>query len=149
MAIRTVATVLREGHPVDVGNLRIHTGAGTTIMHLNDGVQDNLRNAQYCEIEMATDIEVAKYPRNIQLPDQAIDTKIELKARQARFPRTDAGIGEFGLFARKETDAGVRGGDSLMLTPMRIGPNMSRRRGPCCAPAPEFKLIEVQGVHEL
>jgi hypothetical protein len=105
MAIRTVATVLREGHPVDVGNLRIHTGAGTTIMHLNDGVQDNLGDAQYFEIEMATDMEVAKYPRNIQLPDQAIDTKIELKARQARFPRTDAGIGEFGLLARKETDA--------------------------------------------
>jgi hypothetical protein len=105
MAIRTVATVLREGHPVDVGNLRIHTGAGTTIMHLNDGVQDNLGDAQYFEIEMATDMEVAKYPRNILLPDQAIDTKIELKARQTRFPRTDVGIGEFGLLARKETDA--------------------------------------------
>jgi hypothetical protein len=105
MAIRTVATVLREGHPVDVGNLRIHTGAGTTIMHLNDGVQDNLGVAQYFDIEMATDMEVAKYPRNIHLPDQAIDTKIELKGRQTRWARTDAGIGEFGLLARKETEA--------------------------------------------
>ncbi|MEA2895972.1 MAG: hypothetical protein QOJ84_1587 [Bradyrhizobium sp.] len=105
MATRTVATVLHEGQPRDVGSLRIHAGAGTTIMHLNDGAPDDLGVPKFFEIEMASDLEVAKYPKGIVLPDQAIDVNVDLRDRQRRWPPVAPGIGRFGLFARKETDA--------------------------------------------
>jgi len=105
MAVRTVATTLHAGEPCDVGSLRIHTGAGTTIMHLNDGVQNDLGDPQFFDVEMVTDMQVAATPRNIQLPDQAIDPRIKIDFRQSRFPATGVGVGGFGLLARKETDA--------------------------------------------
>jgi hypothetical protein len=52
-----------------------------------------------------TDQEVATFPRGIQLPTQAIDTSVSIKDKNRRFLKTDDGIGQFGLFARKATDA--------------------------------------------
>jgi hypothetical protein len=47
MAIRTIATVLREGDPVHAGNVRIHRGASTTVMNLNDGVARAILQLSY------------------------------------------------------------------------------------------------------
>jgi hypothetical protein len=105
MSTRTVATVAREGKPQDVGSIRIHAGAGTTIMQLNDGRPNELGEQQLFEIEIMTDQEVATYPRGVHLPTQAIDTKVSIEVKNRRFLRTDDGIGQFGLFARKATDA--------------------------------------------
>lgn len=105
MSTRTVATVAREGTPQDVGSIRIHAGAGTTIMQLNDGRPNDLGEQQLFEVEMMTDQEVATYPRGVHLPEQAIDTEVSIDAKNRRFARTDGGIGQFGLFARKATDA--------------------------------------------
>jgi hypothetical protein len=41
-SVRTVATVSSLGESHDVGSLRIHSGGGTRIMHLNDGAPDDL-----------------------------------------------------------------------------------------------------------
>lgn len=105
MSTRTVATVAREGKPQDVGSIRIHAGASTTIMQLNDGRPNELGEQQLFEVEIMTDQEVATYPRGVQLPFQAIDTSVSIKSKDRRFQKTDDGIGQFGLFARKVTDA--------------------------------------------
>jgi hypothetical protein len=105
MSTRTVATVLREGQPKDVGSLRVHAGAGTMIMHLNDGPPDALGEQQPFEIEMTTDVEVARIPRGVNLEDQAVEINVNLKDRIKRWPKTADGIGQFRLFARKATDA--------------------------------------------
>ena len=67
MSTRTVATVAREGKPQDVGSIRIHAGAGTTIMQLNDGRPDDLGEQQLFEVEIMTDQDVAAFPRGVQL----------------------------------------------------------------------------------
>lgn len=105
MSTRTVATVAREGKAQDVGSIRIHAGAGTTIMQLNDGRPNDLGEQELFEVEIMTDQDVAAFPRGVQLEDQAIDTDVSIKDRSKRFQRTDDGIGQFGLFARKATDA--------------------------------------------
>jgi hypothetical protein len=105
MSTRTVATVAREGKPQDVGSIRIHAGAGTTIMQLNDGRPNELGEQQLFEVEIMTDQEVATFPRGVQLPLEAIDTSVSIKDKNRRFQRTDDGIGQFGLFARKATEA--------------------------------------------
>jgi hypothetical protein len=76
MSTRTVATVAREGKAQDVGSIRIHAGAGTTIMQLNDGRPNELGEQQPFEVEMMTDQDVAAFPRGVQLEDQAIDTDV-------------------------------------------------------------------------
>jgi Lhr-like helicase len=105
MSTRTVATVAREGTAQDVGSIRIHAGAGTTIMQLNDGRPNDLGEQQPFEVEMMTDQDVTTFPRGVQLQNQAIDTEVSIKDKNKRFQRTGDGIGQFGLFARKATDA--------------------------------------------
>jgi hypothetical protein len=105
MSTRTVATVAREGKPQDVGSIRIHAGAGTTIMQLNDGRPDDLGEQQLFEVDIMTDQDVAAFPRGVSLEQQAIDTKVSIKDRNKRFQKTGDGIGQFGLFARKATEA--------------------------------------------
>lgn len=105
MSTRTVATVAREGVPQDVGSIRIHAGAGTTIMQLNDGRPDDLGEQQLFEVDVTTDLEVAEFRRGLQLPIQAIDKEISGDPKNRRFLKTDEGVGQFGLFARKATDA--------------------------------------------
>jgi hypothetical protein len=61
MSTRTVATVAHQGEARDVGSIRIHAGAGTTIMQLNDGRPNDLGEQQLFEVEMMTDQEVAAY----------------------------------------------------------------------------------------
>lgn len=53
--------------PQDVGSIRIHAGAGTTIMQLNDGRPNELGEQQLFEVEIMTDQEVATFPRGVQL----------------------------------------------------------------------------------
>jgi hypothetical protein len=105
MSTRTVATVARLGDPQDFGSVRIHAGAGAMIMQLNDGRADPLGVQQLFEAEMMTDQEVAAFPRGVHLEDQAIDIDVGIKDKAKRFQRTGDGIGQFGLFARKTTDA--------------------------------------------
>jgi len=118
MSTRTVATVAREGTPQDVGSIRIHAGAGTTIMQLNDGRPNELGEQQLFQVEIMTDQEVATYPRGVRLETQAIDTEVSIDARNRRFLRTDDGIGQFGLFARKATDA-------VFVEAMRCNPRLN------------------------
>jgi hypothetical protein len=74
-------------------------------MQLNDGRPNELGEQQLFEVEIMTDQEVATFPRGVQLPLQAIDTGVSIKDKNRRFQRTDDGIGQFGLFARKATEA--------------------------------------------
>jgi hypothetical protein len=74
-------------------------------MQLNDGRPNDLGQQQLFEVEMMTDQEVVAFPSGVHLEDKAIDTKVSIKDRNKRFQRTGDGIGHFGLFARKATDA--------------------------------------------
>ena len=46
-SVRTVATVSRMGTSRDVGSVRIHAGAGTRIMHLNDGAPNEFGESPF------------------------------------------------------------------------------------------------------
>jgi hypothetical protein len=74
-------------------------------MQLNDGRPNELGEQQLFEVAIMTDQEVATFPRGVQLPLQAIDTSVSIKYKNRRFQRTADGIGQFGLFARKATEA--------------------------------------------
>ena len=52
-----------------------------------------------------TDQEVVPFRRGFQLPIQAIDQGVSIEHKTRRFLKTDDGVGKFGLFARKATDA--------------------------------------------
>jgi hypothetical protein len=105
MAIRTVATVQRDGVPIDVGSLRVHAGAGTTIMNLNSGVEDEFGQPKFFQANEMVDNEVMKWPKNVSLNEQAIDPQIENPAGKPRWTVTAQFPFRFGLLARKETDA--------------------------------------------
>ena len=105
MSTRTVATVAREGKPQDVGSIRIHAGAGTTIMQLNDGRPNELGEQELFTVDLMTDQEVVQFRKSLQLPMQAIDQEVSIDRKNMRFLKTDDGVGQFGLFARKATDA--------------------------------------------
>jgi len=105
MSTRTVATVAREGEPQDVGSIRIHAGAGTTIMQLNDGRPNELGEQEFFEVDLMTDQEVVPFRRGFQLTTQAVDQGVSIEHKSRRFLKTEDGVGKFGLFARKATDA--------------------------------------------
>jgi hypothetical protein len=77
MAIRTVATIQHDGFPTRVGSLTVHAGAGTTIMNLNSGVEDENGQAKFFGAEVITDNDVMGWQRNVTLPEQAVDPDIE------------------------------------------------------------------------
>ena len=90
MSTRTVATVAREGKAQDVGSIRIHAGAGTTIMQLNDGRPNDLGEQQLFEVEMMTDQEVASVPaRRPARRSGDRHRSVSIKDRNKRFQRTD------------------------------------------------------------
>jgi hypothetical protein len=91
MSTRVVATVAREGKAQDVGSIRIHAGAGTTIMQLNDGRPNDLGEQLLFEVDMMTDQDVAAFPRGVQLENQAIGTDVSIKDRNKRFQSTATG----------------------------------------------------------
>jgi Lhr-like helicase len=105
MAIRTVATIQRAGFPTAVGSLTVHAGAGTTIMNLNSGVEDENGNAQFFQADLAVDADVMQWPRNVALTEQAIDPRVEPTTGKSRWNVTAPFGPRFGLMARKETDA--------------------------------------------
>ncbi|WP_408903204.1 DEAD/DEAH box helicase [Methylobacterium radiotolerans] len=106
MTFRTVATVLQQGSAVARGNLSVRRGAGITIMHLNDGVEDDQGQLTFFETEMATDrsVPVPGRGRSAQLHDQAISTEFLLR-QGSRFSAQTGTVERFGLMSRKETDA--------------------------------------------
>jgi len=104
MALRTIATICRRGQPMDVGNIRVHHGAGTMIMHLNDGVEDQEGNATLFNVDVVQDNRVSPRHRPNPLPQQAIQSG-RTEKQAARWTIEQADIGPFGLVARKETDA--------------------------------------------
>jgi hypothetical protein len=105
MAIRTVATIQHDGVPSAIGSLTVHAGAGTTIMNLNSGVEDENGQAKFFSADVVTDNDVLGWQKNVTVPEQAIDPDIERIAGSPRWTLT-APLGmRFGLLARKETDA--------------------------------------------
>ena len=76
MALRTIATVLREGQPSDHGGIRVHRGAGATVMHLNDGIEDEHRDPTFFHVDVVTDNRPFMRRRTTPLPEQAIDSAV-------------------------------------------------------------------------
>ena len=104
MAIRTVATIQHDGVPNRIGSLTVHAGAGTTIMNLNSGIEDENGQARFFGADIVTDNDVLGW-KNVTLPEQAIDPGIERIAGNGRWTLTAPVAMRFGLLARKETDA--------------------------------------------
>jgi hypothetical protein len=105
MAIRTVATIQHDGVPSRIGSLTVHAGAGTTIMNLNSGVEDENGQAKFFGADVVTDNDVLGWQKNVTLPEQAEDPDIERIAGNPRWTVTAPVAMRFGLLARKETDA--------------------------------------------
>jgi Lhr-like helicase len=105
MAIRTVATIQRDGTPSVDGSLTVHAGAGTTIMNLNSGVEDETGQPKFFGADVVTDNDVMGWQKNVTLPEQAIDPDVERIAGSPRWTVTAPVAMRFGLLARKETDA--------------------------------------------
>lgn len=106
---RTVATVLKEGIPVDEMNMRIWRGAGATILQLNDGPLDADGEATRFLVDEAGDtrVSIPGSGGTLRLKDgQAIEANVRQKS-PARWPLSELGQQglSVGLVARKETDA--------------------------------------------
>lgn len=105
MAVRTVATVLRDGEPVDSGALRVRRGAGVTIMQLNDGTDDNSGAPARFTVQEAedTDVWVPRMGSVSLSASQAIE--VGALTPPARWAANPASQRTFGLISKKETDA--------------------------------------------
>lgn len=105
MAVRTVATVLRDGEPVDVKGLRVRRGAGVTIMQLNDGADDNSGAPSRFTVQEAedTDVRVPRMSSVALSASQAIE--VGSLVPPARWVVNQTSQRTFGLIAKKETDA--------------------------------------------
>ncbi len=108
MSTRTVATVLHEGEHQDCGPVRVWSGAGVTVMHLNDGPEGEDGTPQRFSVDHLTDSWVLrdfKFARATPLPGQAVEPAMS-KANEPTRWRDPLGRDDpFGLVARKETDA--------------------------------------------
>jgi hypothetical protein len=106
MAIRTIATVLHEGDPADAGSVRVHRGASTTVMNLNDGVANELGEPSFFHVDVVTDNRVPVRGRPFAaLPKQAIAADYLAAGGAGRWSHHAGVVGPFGLVSRKETDA--------------------------------------------
>jgi Lhr-like helicase len=105
MALQTIATVLREGQPEDHGGIRVHQGAGATVMHLNNGIEDAQGLAKFFTVDHVTDNEPCSWRRTTPLLEQAIDSLVVRRPPAPRWTVAQADDGPFGLMSRKETDA--------------------------------------------
>lgn len=105
MAVRTVATVLRDGEPVDAGGLRVRRGAGVTIMQLNDGTDDNSGLPSRFTVQETedTDVRVPRMGPTCLSASQAIE--VSSLVPPGRWVANAASQRTFGLIAKKETDA--------------------------------------------
>jgi len=105
MAVRTVATVLHNGEPVEAGHLRLRRGAGVTIMQLNDGPDDDFGQPTRFVVQEAEDL-VVRVPRlstTALTSSQAIEVGQLMPA--GRWVTTPGSERSLGLIAKKETDA--------------------------------------------
>jgi Lhr-like helicase len=105
MALRTIATVLRQGHPEHHGGIRVHQGAGATVMHLNDGVDDAQGAPKFFTVDHVTDNEPCSWRKTTPLLEQAIDSSVVRRPPAPRWTVAQSDDGPFGLMSRKETDA--------------------------------------------
>jgi hypothetical protein len=107
MAIRTIATVLHAGDPIDAGSVRVHRGASTTVMNLNDGVENEEGDAGFFHAEIVTDnrVPVRGRVKTTPMPDQAIAPDFVGEKKDGRWTGDGEMTGPFGLVSRKETDA--------------------------------------------
>ncbi|EPJ9668438.1 DEAD/DEAH box helicase [Pseudomonas aeruginosa] len=128
MSLRTVATVLREGEDLDCGALKVRSGAGVTILQLNDGPTDGKSDGRQFTVDLVLDQRVP-VPFSPQRPPidgiQAIESGWR---RSNNTQRWGASQGEqcFGLISKKETDS-----IHLELTSFdeRLTLNMVARKG--------------------
>lgn len=106
MSVRTVATVLRDGEPVDFGALRVRKGAGVTIMQLNDGTDDDEGAPSRFTVMEAEDTSV-RIPRMSNHASLTSSQAIEVGSLvpPTRWVMNPASQRTFGLIAKKETDA--------------------------------------------
>lgn len=107
MSTRTVATVLHEGESVDCGSLRVWSGAGVTVMHLNDGAEGDDGPKRFT-VQNATDTWVLKNFQSVhasRLNNQAVNLELSSTKEQSRWEDQLGFEPPFGLMARKETDA--------------------------------------------
>jgi predicted RNA-binding Zn-ribbon protein involved in translation (DUF1610 family) len=108
MSTRTVATVLHQGEVVEADNIHVRRGAGVTIMQLNDGPDDDLGNPARFSIMETVDLAVP-IPRTGAVAEinspQAIDADYLSSGNPGRWSVTPSSAAEFGLIAKKETDA--------------------------------------------
>lgn len=108
MSTRTVATVLHEGEKTPCGPIKVWSGAGVTVMHLNDGPQDENGDAQYFSVDHLTDAWVQrdyKFAKATALQMQAVEPAISKANEPTRWKDCLGREAPFGLAARKETDA--------------------------------------------
>jgi hypothetical protein len=105
MAVRTVATVLHNGDPVEAGHLRLRRGAGVTIMQLNDGPDDDLGQPTRFAVQEAEDlmVRVPRLSTTSLTSSQAIEVGQLTPA--GRWVVTPGSERSFGLISKKETDA--------------------------------------------
>lgn len=107
MSTRTVATVLHDGEEAKVGPLKVWSGAGVTVLHLNDGPQDDSNPGRFT-VDEATDtwvLQSVRGPRATKLVGQAIDFEQVKSSQTSRWLKGEPFGSRFGLMARKETDA--------------------------------------------
>lgn len=108
MSTRTVATVLRHGESHDCGNVKVWSGAGVTVMHLNDGATGEDGEPARFAVQELTDTWVLKGQPSLRathLVGQAVNMALASEEERSRW-RDGEPVGEsFGLVARKETDA--------------------------------------------
>lgn len=106
---RMVATVLKKGFPVDQANMRIWSGAGATILQLNDGPMDAEGEATRFTVDETgdTSVPIPGSGSTLKLKDgQAIETNARQK-NPYRWQLSELGQQglKVGLVSRKETDA--------------------------------------------
>lgn len=141
MTTKTVATVLHKGKGQDFGPLRVWGGAGVTVMHLNDGVEDEEGEPQGFSVELATDAWVLrnfKTVRATNLQFQAVDLTASAKREPSRWQDRDLHKMKFGLIARKETDALYL---ELRSFDQRLRLDMVARKGPMTSTAARAAAI--------
>ena len=108
MSTRTVATFLREDTKADCGPVRVWSGAGVTVMHLNDGPEGEDGAPQGFSVENFTDSWVQReyrFAKATSLQMQVVEPEISKTIEPTRWKDPLGREQPFGLAARKETDA--------------------------------------------
>lgn len=108
MSTRTVATVLHEGEKTQCGPIKVWSGAGVTVIHLNDGSEGDDGTPQRFNVDLLTDTWVQRefrFAKATPLEMQAVDPDISTANEPSRWKNSVGQEGPFGLASRKETDA--------------------------------------------